>query len=509
VGDRDYFKRSMTGEIAISDVFKARPSNNPVFAISAPVRQNGKIIGVVAGGPNLKVFCDMFIEKIKFDDSGYVFLLDKTGKFIAHQDKELILEMSLSGTDFYREMITKKNGSLECVFKGAPRLVAYRTIPGVDWILGCPAPKKEMLAPLRRIGLINIIVASCAVVVVSAALFLITGSVVGPLQRAAGALREISGEAASASSVVSDGGGSLASSASEAAASFEEMTSALSEISAMTKRTAESSSTVRGVASEAESLSETGVKAINDMSAAVRKTKTSSDSTMKIIKTIDEISFQTNLLALNAAVEAARAGEAGKGFAVVAEEVRNLARRTSVAVKDTTEMLEAGKRDAENGISASEGVTDIFGKINGKIRVIRELVSNVSIAAEENSKGLNQINIAVEELNKATQVNSECAEKLAVSGQDMNAVSERLNGIVDSLACLVHGGSKKSAGARGAEPGSVSKATTTGESASSRRNGPPNVSCAEPRKRVLAHNGKNNIAAERVIPLEPSDFDDF
>ena len=73
---------------------------------------------------------------------------------------------------------------------------------------------------------------------------------------------------------------------------------------------------------------------------ATKEIKLSSEETSKIIKTIGEIAFQTNLLALSASVEAAQSNKFGIGFSVVAQEVRNLARRSTEAAKNTSALIE-------------------------------------------------------------------------------------------------------------------------------------------------------------------------
>jgi methyl-accepting chemotaxis protein len=442
VAERDYFKKAMSGEICISGVFKSKQSGNPVFTVAASVRDkdNGKVIGVMAGALDLKVFCSMCIDTVKFNDAGYVFIIDSEGKIIAHKDKKKILEESLAEANYYKEMTARKSGVIEYSFEGTPRITAFATIPEINWILGCPAPRDEMMAPLRRLSAVTLAAALCMIFCVGAALFLIAGSVVRPLKSGSDALRDIALSMSGAADEVSGGGGSLASSSSQAAASFEEMTASLLEISSATRKNAAGTARVDSMISETDALAESGVSTINNMSGVIGKMRESSDQTAKIVRTIDEIAFQTNLLALNAAVEAARAGEAGRGFAVVADEVRSLAQKAAAAVRASSELLEDGKTNADNSIAASKEVADTFAKIAGNIQSIRGLVKQVSAATAENAGAIGQVSIAVEELNKTTQTNSDCAEQLAGAGEQMRAMTAKLNSVVSALVSLIYGG---------------------------------------------------------------------
>ena len=192
-----------------------------------------------------------------------------------------------------------------------------------------------------------------AVAVFVVALLVALGMVkqlVGVLTEIIRQLTESSKHVLSASNQISAASQSLAEGATEQAAGLEETSSSLEEMSSMTRQNADHAQKAKDLVGAARGDAEKGAGSMQRMSAAIDDIQKSSGETAKIIKVIDEIAFQTNLLALNAAVEAARAGDAGKGFAVVAEEVRNLARRSAEAAKNTAMMIEASVGNARHGV---------------------------------------------------------------------------------------------------------------------------------------------------------------
>ena len=145
----------------------------------------------------------------------------------------------------------------------------------------------------------------------------------------------------------------------------------------------------------------------------MEKISQSSEETSKIIKTIDEIAFQTNLLALNAAVEAARAGESGAGFAVVADEVRNLAMRAAEAAKNTSGLIESTVKRISDGSALVTSTDQAFAEVAANTVKVGDLVDEIAAASKEQALGIEQLNAAVSEIDKATQQNVANADLLA------------------------------------------------------------------------------------------------
>jgi hypothetical protein len=232
---------------------------------------------------------------------------------------------------------------------------------------------------------------------------------------------------------------SLAEGATEQAAGLQESSSSLEEMSSRTSVNEDYAKQASLQAVSAKNAAEAGSKSMQVMLRAINEIKNSSSETAKIIKVIDEIAFQTNLLALNAAVEAARAGEAGKGFAVVAEEVRNLAKRSAEAAKNTTQMIDTSVSSAVNGVKISEEVGLHFSEIEAAIAKTTALVGEIAEAMREQSQGIGQINTAVSQIDQVTQQNAAHAEESASAAEELSTQADAMQSSVRELVALIEG----------------------------------------------------------------------
>ncbi len=269
----------------------------------------------------------------------------------------------------------------------------------------------------------------------------LTRSITKPLNRVIEGLHNGAEQVSSASGEVSSSSQSLAEGASEQAAAIEETSASIEEISSMTKQNAENSNEADNLMQNANDMVTKAKDSMADLTACMDDISKSSEDTSKIIKTIDEIAFQTNLLALNAAVEAARAGEAGAGFAVVADEVRNLALRAADAAKETAELIETTVKKIGTGSELVTSTNEDFNDVAENTEKVATLVGEIAAASNDQSKGIEQVNMAITEMDTVTQRNAANAEESAAASEEMNGQSIHMMSYVNSLQVLVKGGS--------------------------------------------------------------------
>jgi methyl-accepting chemotaxis protein len=283
--------------------------------------------------------------------------------------------------------------------------------------------------------------------------------------------------------IVSD---KISAASSQQAAGLQQTVASIDEISAMVARNADSAASAANTSVITTKSAQNGKHRVEEMLDSIHAISAGNDEInhqmqksnseiSEIVNLIQDISlktqvindivFQTKLLSFNASVEAARAGEHGKGFAVVAEEVGNLAAMSGKAANEITAMLSKSvqrvtdivdgtkdlmdkliresKQKVEQGTSTAKQCSTALDDILVNVSSMTEMVREISVASQEQSEGVREINRAMSDLDQVTRANSEVAQASSITASDLKAEADKLALIVSELTAMVQGGAAK------------------------------------------------------------------
>ncbi len=405
------------------------------------------------------------IDNIRFetDNSGYYFVYQGTTNIALPPKKELqgkdlknlkdkngvylvkdLRDKSKTGGGFV-QYIWPKPGAGD-----VPKLGYAEMIPGTDFWIGTgvyldnisanTAKMESGISKKVKSMMIRMLIITGALFCVIAAMSLIiVFGITKALNKMIAGMNAGAEQVEGASAIIFESSRQLAEGSSGQAAAIEQTSASMEEMSAMTGRNAENASQADTLMKEVAQVVGSANESMDKLTVSMQDITKASEETSNIVKTIDEIAFQTNLLALNAAVEAARAGESGAGFAVVADEVRNLAMRAADAAKNTTQLIEGTVAKIETGSHLVRTTNEAFDKVTESTEKVEGLVANISDASREQSDGINQVNIAISEMDKVVQQNAAHSEESAASAEEMNAQANKLKYLVKDLTKMVTG----------------------------------------------------------------------
>ena len=213
----------------------------------------------------------------------------------------------------------------------------------------------------------------------------------------------------------------------ESAASLEQTAASMEQLTATVKQNAENARQASKLALSASETAEKGGSVVDSVVKTMRDIAGSSKKIADITSVIDGIAFQTNILALNAAVEAARAGEQGRGFAVVAGEVRNLAQRSAQAAKEIKGLIDDSVNRVNVGSQLVGTAGETMGDIVNAVTRVTDIMGEIATASDEQSRGIEQVGLAVNEMDRVTQQNAALVEESATAAASLEDQASRLS----------------------------------------------------------------------------------
>ncbi|CAM5790311.1 methyl-accepting chemotaxis protein [Castellaniella caeni] len=262
---------------------------------------------------------------------------------------------------------------------------------------------------------------------------------------------------ASASAQISAGNLDLSSRTEQQASSLTETAATTEQITSTVRQNAENAQQANTLAAAAAQSATEGGAIVHQLVATMRDINSRSAQVTEIISVIDSIAFQTNILALNAAVEAARAGEQGRGFAVVAAEVRGLAQRSAAAAKEIKGLIDTSVQATALGNQQAAQAGSTMEQIVTDVQRVTHIMGDISAASREQTTGIEEINVAVTQMDDVTRQNASLVEESVAAAASLKDQAEHLARL---MAFFHLGGLDEPHAADGAVRAPATRATT-------------------------------------------------
>ncbi|WP_315708747.1 methyl-accepting chemotaxis protein [Brenneria uluponensis] len=217
------------------------------------------------------------------------------------------------------------------------------------------------------------------------------------------------------------------------AAAVEQTAASMEQLTATVKQNADNAHHANKLVVDATQTAKEGGKLVENVVHTMSEIEGSSKRIAEITSVINGIAFQTNILALNAAVEAARAGEQGRGFAVVANEVRNLAQRSAQAAKEIEGLIATSVEQVTHGAKLVNNTGKTMTDIVTAVTHVHDIMSEITVASDEQSHGIAQVNQAIVDMDSTTQQNAALVQESSAAASSLEDQAMMLSNAVSAF----------------------------------------------------------------------------
>ena len=454
-----------------SEVVRSKITNEPIMLLCGPVfSDSGIFLGVFGALLKNSVLTDLVNAK-KIGDTGYCWMINSSGFFVAHPEAKNILQLdlkTLKGMEkITKAMTTGQTGAESYVFKDVEKVAGFAPIKQKGWSVAATQNTSEFLAGVISLRNIILLITIISITFTAVIVFIAASAIIKPINKAVASLKDIAqgeGDLTMRLAVTSkDEVGELAqwfntfieklqNIIGRISDNTNQVNLSISELSsiaaALTKNAKETSVRADNVATAAEEMSAN----LNNVAAAMEQSTTNTtmvaSAAEEMTATINEIAQnaeQAHLISEKAVVQAsntsekmAELGKAAQAISKVTETITEISEQTNLlALNATIEAARAGEAGKGFAVVANEikelakqtaaATMNIKSQIEGVQGITKSTVEEIN----QISKIINSVNEIVGTISTAVGEQSAATEEIATNiaqaSQGLGEVNENVN----------------------------------------------------------------------------------